>query len=662
MSASDFGIDPPNSGVSVQSTSFDDGITEATLIFTVDANNVDGTFSIDIPDGSYTDDGNNGNSEITETEANAVLPIDITIDNIAPTITNPPAGDYPVTTQSFTLTIEFSEALQLTEVTGDVPILTSNEIVLTNATITNPTIDNNGNGGKGTAAIEITIGTGTEYPTITILGSAYSDTLGNTGESDYVLTIPLTSIWLTAGGTDCQNFAFDGGTGTEIDPYQISNICQLQNIDADNIMIDSVMHNNLLNKNYILIADIDANYTRNWDSEKGFDPIGDGSGTNPYTGIFDGNGYAIHNLYINRPNTDYVGLFAYIGSSGNGEVKKVAVVHADIVGRNTVGGIAGNISGSMRSSVVSGSISGEGTVGGLFGNENVGGNAKENNISSVSIKATANNAGIHIGSYSASSGSQNNLNNNIGVGSVLAGDYVGIAGTLLNSSVFNNNLGLASINGNIVGGLVGQRQQFQDNIDNANNNYWNTEISGQAQGVGTGSPSTAGNPVTSDVITDSTNSLSGLGFGDDGDWKDIDNFSYPLLKTTGTNGQILDATEQTVFIAHGLFRLATTDNAVITNQSVKNKVGNFLGGSVVQDDITLTASDFGANSALTAIDTNLEASNDVSRVDYFSCVDGSNATDVANGSDGEVLTTMTVGESCRFSEKIRRQCRCKTYR
>ena len=66
-----------------KSTSFDDGITEAAVTFTVSAG-ADDDFSITLPDDSYTDDANNGNSEITGT--GTVLPIKITIDTVAPRV------------------------------------------------------------------------------------------------------------------------------------------------------------------------------------------------------------------------------------------------------------------------------------------------------------------------------------------------------------------------------------------------------------------------------------------------------------------------------------------------------------------------------------------------------------------------------------------------
>ena len=45
----------------------------------------------------------------------------------------------------------------------------------------------------------------------------------------------------------------------------------------------------------------------------GWAPIGDNSSR--FEGVFDGNGFKITNLYINRPTTDNVGLFGSV--SGN---------------------------------------------------------------------------------------------------------------------------------------------------------------------------------------------------------------------------------------------------------------------------------------------------------------------------------------------------------
>jgi len=82
--------------------------------------------------------------------------------------------------------------------------------------------------------------------------------------------------------------------------YEVDNVQELQwmNNDSDN--------------DYVLTSDIDATETQSWNSGNGFDPIGD-SGDN-FKGSFDGNGYIVENLYIDRSSTDHIGLFGYTDS------------------------------------------------------------------------------------------------------------------------------------------------------------------------------------------------------------------------------------------------------------------------------------------------------------------------------------------------------------
>jgi hypothetical protein len=101
---------------------------------------------------------------------------------------------------------------------------------------------------------------------------------------------------------------------------------------------------------YILMNDIDASATATWNDEgttegllQGFRPIGSPSSTTPDTtsfrGIFDGNGKKISGLTINRPTTDYIGLFGYVWDGG--EVRNLTLEGGNITGKNYVGGIVG---------------------------------------------------------------------------------------------------------------------------------------------------------------------------------------------------------------------------------------------------------------------------------------------------------------------------------
>src|SRR5690554_4373623 len=58
---------------------------------------------------------------------------------------------------------------------------------------------------------------------------------------------------------------------------------------------------------------IDAN-DEYWNNGEGWEPIGSSS-SNAFKAVFEGNGHVIRNLYINRPNTSYVGLFGYANNA-----------------------------------------------------------------------------------------------------------------------------------------------------------------------------------------------------------------------------------------------------------------------------------------------------------------------------------------------------------
>ena len=116
--------------------------------------------------------------------------------------------------------------------------------------------------------------------------------------------------------------------------------------------------------NYVLANDIDASDTTTWDDGEGFDPIG--SDYRRFTGYFDGQGYAISGLVINRPDEDYVGLFGYLGEDG--VIKDVRVSGGTIRGADYVGSIAGYSDQALiEDSSSTCTVNGQNYVGGLVG-------------------------------------------------------------------------------------------------------------------------------------------------------------------------------------------------------------------------------------------------------------------------------------------------------
>ena len=88
-----------------------------------------------------------------------------------------------------------------------------------------------------------------------------------------------------------------------------------------------------------------------------------------FFGTFDGQGHAIKNLRVVRMGAKYCGLFGNIGHDfGEGFVKNLAILDAEIVGRASCGILAGSLYGDADNVVCTGSIDClEKTAGGLAG-------------------------------------------------------------------------------------------------------------------------------------------------------------------------------------------------------------------------------------------------------------------------------------------------------
>ncbi|MCH8519462.1 MAG: carboxypeptidase-like regulatory domain-containing protein [Nanoarchaeota archaeon] len=148
------------------------------------------------------------------------------------------------------------------------------------------------------------------------------------------------------------SFGFNEGDGlTSQTAFQISTCDQLQNIS------------NNLNSYFEIVQNIDCSDTVDWNNGEGFHPI------NNFNGYLEGNKRAIRDLYINRSNSNGVGLFGTTTSSSNGVIANLRLENVIIIGNRGVGGIGGeNFYVDIYNSSVSGYIEGSNNrVGGLVG-------------------------------------------------------------------------------------------------------------------------------------------------------------------------------------------------------------------------------------------------------------------------------------------------------
>ncbi len=158
------------------------------------------------------------------------------------------------------------------------------------------------------------------------------------------------SNWVSIQGTTTPS-----GGGTVNDPYLITTLDELNWIAAN------------VNKwasYYKQMANIDATNTQLWNSGAGWKPIGQ---SNPgFTGSYDGNGFNISNLYINRQGEDNIGFLGNAYSPCI--ITKLGLINVNIKGGNFTGGLVGYLlDGTINQCYTTGRISGVRYVGGFAG-------------------------------------------------------------------------------------------------------------------------------------------------------------------------------------------------------------------------------------------------------------------------------------------------------
>ncbi len=249
--------------------------------------------------------------------------------------------------------------------------------------------------------------------------------------------------------------SFAGGSGTQEDPYLISNGSELaylaQEVNNGNNSYSGVY--------FKLTNDIYLNDTSNWESwGNGITPQNEWTAIGGYrndedeqydynfNGCFDGDGYAVRGIYINTQEY-YQGLFGYIGEGSI--IANLGVAESYVGGYSCVGGVVGaNRNSTVTNCYNMGSISGEESIGGVIGLVNNGGTVTDcYNMGSVSGKS---NVGGMVGwNYSAVTNCYNtgNVSGKSNVGGVVGYNFIGTVTDCYNTG---------SVNGKErIGGVVG---------------------------------------------------------------------------------------------------------------------------------------------------------------------------------------------------------------
>ncbi len=200
--------------------------------------------------------------------------------------------------------------------------------------------------------------------------------------------------------------------------------------------------------NYALSKDIDASATTGWNGGLGFNAIGF-SGSE-FTGKFNGQNFAINNLFINRPSQGNLGMFGGIDSA---EIKNVRVLSANITGQDDTGILAGDVEQSTITNVhTSGNVTGNISVGGLIGE------ASDSTTITQSSSAANVSGNGEVGGLIGDHEMASSTSNSFATGNVTsAGDNIGGLIGNNDSVTVSDSYSTGSVTGNYrVGGLVGE--------------------------------------------------------------------------------------------------------------------------------------------------------------------------------------------------------------
>ncbi len=309
--------------------------------------------------------------------------------------------------------------------------------------------------------------------------ATYTTTLAGEGGSAWDITnapstssTPPANVW----------FIFEGGTRPILMMENTPNVVNGHNLQ----MMGAAVNGNYTQQRNINLTPYMTNTSDIWGTNsltatgQGFVPVGQYTGVpggQYFTGTYDGNGYAINNLYINYKSSNlyFVGLFGALNTNAiisNAQLNNVNITSSSSTANNgSTGGLVGLAVGTAKinTSYTSGSVTGLNKVGGLLGATYF----NNGNVAAIEISD----------SYSTA---------NAKTAMAIGGTSTPIAGGLLgemNSGPIGpikitNSYSTGTVEGYIRGGLIGSDNAAGEIITNS---YWDTTTSGVAtSGGGTG--------------------------------------------------------------------------------------------------------------------------------------------------------------------------------
>ncbi len=335
------------------------------------------------------------------------------------------------------------------------------------------------------------------------------------------------------------NAQFAGGNGTLANPYRVQTPEHLNNV------------RNYLNAHFVQIADIDLQQYLSaggvgYNNGQAWEPIGTETPDMSlrFFGTYDGDGYLISNLTINRAGQHYIGLFGFLGY-GSG-VRNLGLTNVNINGGMQVGGLIGGTDQAwITDCFVKGSVNAS-AIAGLLAGSIANGTNVQRCFSTGNVSSTGNTIGGLAGALSTWS----ILNASYSEANVTsAGEAIGglVGLNWVNTTMTDcYSVGVVLSPGDDVGGLTGK--QLYDAVSHFC--YWDMESSGLVYSASGEGRSTAQMQQQNTYIGWNFNSLWAMNQGS----------SYPFYQWQALQMPEFDpepgiyATSIDVFLSHSVVR------------------------------------------------------------------------------------------------------------
>ncbi|MCT2564563.1 T9SS type A sorting domain-containing protein [Chryseobacterium herbae] len=267
-------------------------------------------------------------------------------------------------------------------------------------------------------------------------------------------------LFLSLTGSFFYSQNYSGGAGTVGNPYRMATLEDLRYLSEHS--------SDWGDKYFLQTSDINATTSSTWNNTQGFNPIGNTSSS--FSGTYDGGGYNITGLVVNRSAIMYGGMFGIVSTFGT--LKNINLVGGSFYADMYVGSLAGETSGTVTNCSSSASVKAQKDAGGLIGvikrgitNSHATGTVTSGYTSSAGGLAASAGGGMVSNCYATGQvnggiaggligGASSEIMSSYATGAVMGGSTVGgLVG--ITSKLVSNSYATGNVSGGTVGGLIG---------------------------------------------------------------------------------------------------------------------------------------------------------------------------------------------------------------